>query len=332
MKYEKLPITKVELDKGNPRIAEYLRMYPKVSQESLYLALGAGEPGVSEGGTTFHSLKEAIRTNKGVIHPILVNRKKDGKYIAIEGNTRLAIYLDFHQDKVDGDWSSIPCIIYDDLSEAEVDAIRLQAHLVGVRAWDPYAKAKYLDDLRNRQHLTWNQIVDFCGGKKKEAEELIDAYRDIEKYYRPILEDDGQFDHTRFSAFVELQKSRIKESIFNAGFGLNDFSKWIKDRLISRLENVRRLPAILANSKSKEIFLSKGDKVAIAILDAVLIQGDQANFSLAQLAKTLAEKLRKISFEEIRKYKEDLAAPEPAALLDAKEELVTFFELIKNEE
>jgi len=332
MRYEKLSVTKIELDKANPRIAEYVKMYPKISQESLYLALGVGEPGMSEGGTTFHSLKEAIRTNKGVIHPILVNKRKDGSYIVIEGNTRLAIYLDFYNNKVEGDWSFIPCIIYDNLSDAEVDAIRLQAHLVGVRAWDPYAKAKYLHELRDRQHLTWNQIVDFCGGKKKEAEELVDAYKDIEAHYRPILEEDGQFDHTRFSAFVELQKPKIKESIFNAKFELRDFSSWVKDRLISRLENVRRLPAILGNKKAKEVFISKGDKAAMAVLDAALIQGDQSNFSLAQLAKTLAERLRKISFEEIRKYREDLAAPEPASLLDAKEELVTFFELIKNEE
>jgi hypothetical protein len=333
MKFENLPISKIELDKNNPRIAHVLRMYANVKQEDLYLALGVGEPGGSEAtGPSFHSLKEAIRTHKGVIHPILVNKISGGGYITIEGNTRLAIYHDFYRNKVEGDWSTIPCIVYENLSAAEVDAIRLQAHLVGVRAWAPYAKAKYLAYLRNCKHLTWNQIVDYCGGKKKEAEELIAAYDDMETYYRAILGDDSSFDETRFSAFVELQKPKIKESILTAGFNLKDFSKWVQNRIFSRLENVRRLPAILTDKKAKEAFLTKGDKMAVAILDAALVQADHSNLTLAQLARLLAERLRKINLEEIKKYKDDLSALEPAALLDAKEELVTLFNLIKSED
>jgi hypothetical protein len=332
MRFEKLPISQIELDKTNPRIAHWLKMYKEVTQEQLYLALGVAEPENLESGPSFYSLKEAIKTNKGVIHPILVNKKPGRKYLVIEGNTRLAIYIDFYKNKVQGDWSSIPCIIYDNLSDAEVDAIRLQAHLVGVRAWQPYAKAKYLKYLRDSEHLTWNQIVDYCGGKAKENAELIAAYDDMEQYYRGVLDDDSSFDETRFSAFVELQKPKIKESIINAGFNLTDFSKWVKDRTISRLENVRRLPSILSEKKAKEAFLTKGDKTAIAILDSALVQPDQANLTLMQLARLLAEKLRKISFEEIKEYKEDLSAPEPTALLDAKDELITFFNLIKSEE
>ena len=168
--------------------------------------------------------------------------------------------------------------------------------------------------------------------EKKEAEELIAAYDDMETYYRAILDDDSSFDETRFSAFVELQKPKIKESILTAGFNLKDFSKWVQNRIFSRLENVRRLPAILTDKKAKEAFLTKGDKMAVAILDAALVQADHSNLTLAQLARLLAERLRKINLEEIKKYKDDLSALEPAALLDAKEELVTLFNLIKSED
>jgi len=329
MKFAKLPISELELDVNNPRIAHWLKMYHEITQDNLYLALGVGDPSSSESGPSFHSLREAIKTNKGVIHPILVNKKQSGKYTVIEGNTRVAIYIDFKKNGTEGDWSSIPCIIYENLSGAEVDAIRLQAHLVGVRAWAPYAKAKYLAFLRDCEHLTWNQIVDYCGGKKKETEELVSAYRDMEKYYRQILEDDSSFDETRFSAFVELQKPKIKESIINAGFNLSDFSKWIHERYISRLENVRRLPVILGQKKAKEVFLSKGDKAAIAIIDATLIPAEPISLTIAQLAKNLAERLRKINLEDIRRYKEDLSASEPSALFEVKEELISLFELLK---
>ncbi|MCK9211871.1 MAG: ParB N-terminal domain-containing protein [Ignavibacteriaceae bacterium] len=332
MKYDRLPISQIELDKTNPRIAHWLKMYTDVSQEQLYLALGVAEPGSAEAGPSFFSLKEAIKTNNGVIHPILVNKKSNGKYMVIEGNTRLAIYMDFQKNKVDGDWTTIPCIIHENLSEAQVDAIRLQAHLVGVRQWQPYAKARYLKHLRDSEHLTWNQVVDYCGGKSKENQELIAAYEDMEQYYRKVLEDDSSFDETRFSAFVELQKPRIKEAIINSGNNLNDFSIWVRDRKISRLENVRRLPAILSDKRAKELFMTRGDKAALALIDSAIIQTDQSSLSLIQVAKLLSEKLRKINFEEITRYKEDASSPELEALLETKDELISFSNLIKGSE
>ena len=95
--------------------------------------------------------------------------------------------------------------MYDQLDEKDIDAIRLQAHLVGPRQWDPYSKAKYLNYLSNSEHLTTDQIIDFCGGQKSEVHRFIDAYNDMEDHYRPLLASDDQFDPTRFSAFVEMQ-------------------------------------------------------------------------------------------------------------------------------
>jgi hypothetical protein len=50
----------------------------------------------------------------------------------------------------------------------------------------------------------------------------------MEKYYRPLVTDD-EFDTTRFSGFVELQKPGIKEAITKGKFTLTDFSNWIKE-------------------------------------------------------------------------------------------------------
>lgn len=56
--------------------------------------------------------------------------------------------------------------------------------------------------------------------------ESINAYSEMETYYRPIIPDDGSFDTTRFSGFVELQKPGIKEAIAKAGFDVTHFSRW----------------------------------------------------------------------------------------------------------
>ena len=150
-------------------------------------------------------------------------------------------------------------MVYQQLPQQSIDAIRLQAHLVGTRAWDPFSKAKYLNMLQSVEYLSFNQIVDFCGGKKREVQNLISAYNDMEKYYRPILESDQDFDHTRFSAFVELQKSSIIEAIMSANFSKTDFAKWVHSgKFYPNLQTIRKLPQILQNEKAKTVFLQSG--------------------------------------------------------------------------
>jgi hypothetical protein len=151
-----------------------------------------------------------------------VNRL-DGRLVCIEGNTRVAIYRGFVEEKVAGDWTKIPAMVYTDLSEDRVDAIRLQVHLVGPRAWDPYSKGKYLHYLRT-QELQPFERIDFCGGNKREVQESIQAYADMEKYYRPLV-DEGKYDLTRFSGFVELQKPKVKEALFTHGFSIGNFAE-----------------------------------------------------------------------------------------------------------
>lgn len=333
MKFENLSISVLQLDKTNPRIARVVEMYQgDPPAEQIALALGVGESSVTEGAVTFHSLRESIKTHRGLIHPILVNKVSKGNYVVIEGNTRLAIFKEFHEARIEGKWDSIPCIIHENLSSAEINAIRLQAHLVGPREWDPYSKAKYLAHLRDNNLLTWNQIIDYCGGKRKEAQYYYDAYHDMEKYYRPILEDDTAFDPTRFSAFVELQKPRIKDSVINAGFTLEDFAKWVNNRNFTRLENVRRLPDLLGNKESKNLFLKDCDKEALKILDAPPADINLDKISLLQLARLLTERIRSIRFEDITKFQKDSSLPEPLALLDAKEALDDLFETISSNE
>jgi hypothetical protein len=235
--FEMVGISSIELDIDNPRIARVLEMYPSPTPDQIHLALGVNDSPVDGDpiGTTFYSLQQSIRTHGGIIHPIIVNREPTGRLVAIEGNTRVAIYKRFSDEDGGTNWNEIPAMVYEALDQAEIEAIRLQAHLVGPRSWDPYSKAKYLYRLRNQHHLTWNQIVDFCGGKQREAQEYVDAYQDMEKHYRPVLTSDGDFDQTRFSAFVELQKPRVKQAILAAGFNLTDFSKWVDQRRIHPL-------------------------------------------------------------------------------------------------
>src|ERR1039458_10456908 len=110
---ESVPVADIELDRTNPRIRKFLEMYPETpTVEQIYLALGAAGDDESESSTSFEKLKNSILTNGSIIQPIIVNRRKDGTLLCIEGNTRLALYKSFLQDNVKGNWSRIPALVY----------------------------------------------------------------------------------------------------------------------------------------------------------------------------------------------------------------------------
>ena len=149
MEYKLLDINEVELDINNPRIKQWLEIYKgeELTSEAISLALSASAGGAST--STYTTLKESIRVNQGIINPIIVNKYADGRLVVIEGNTRLQIYKEFADADPEGPWKKIIAIVYDQLPEEQIHAIRLQTHLVGPRDWDAFSKAKYLNQLSN---------------------------------------------------------------------------------------------------------------------------------------------------------------------------------------
>lgn len=317
--FENVAVADIELDQGNPRIRRFLEMYPNPSPEQIYLALGAGGEAAGEGGSSFDKLKNSILSSRGIVQPIIINRKA-GVPVCVEGNTRVAIYRSFIDEGVAGDWSHIPAMVYTDLPEDRIDAIRLQVHLVGPRAWDPYSKAKYLHYLRTQELQPFERIIDFCGGGKREVTESIQAFSDMERYYRPLV-DEGKYDLTRFSGFVEMQKPKVKEAIFAHGFSVGDFATWIHERKIDPLSTVRQVPAVLANPKAKQIFLKQGMKKAVDVLDRPENDVDLGHASIAQLARALGEAVRKIELNELREFRADPDHETVLAVYDALDEL-----------
>ena len=138
--YVELKIDEIELDKSNPRISNYLELYDEneMTSDTMALLLGTTTDACA-------SLRESIRENGGIVHPIIVNHFSDGRYVVIEGNTRLQIYRDFCKKGIPGNWNVIKSIVYENIDEETLHSIRLQAHLIGPREWDAYAKAKYLN-------------------------------------------------------------------------------------------------------------------------------------------------------------------------------------------
>lgn len=267
--YKQLSLEQIELDYENPRIARMLEMYGEgpIPPEAVALALGSSE-------ASYESLKSSILTNKGIINPIVVQKIDADKYKVIEGNTRVQIYKKFQEDAEEGSWDTISAIVYEEVDSATVHSIRLQAHLIGPRDWDAYSKGKYLYHLKHEALLPMHIIISYCGGKASEVKNMIQAYIDMEKYYRPLCTDD-YFNHKSYSAFVELQRKTIVDSLIGHKYSKDDFAKWIYDEKFDRLEDVRRLPSILNSRSAMEEFLKHGSKAAIKILAVEELTSDK---------------------------------------------------------
>jgi hypothetical protein len=302
---ELVPVADIELDRTNPRIRKFLEMYPEApTAEQMYLALGAAGDDEGESSTSFDKLRNSILTNGGIIHPVILNRRADGTLVCIEGNTRVALYKSFIEDKVAGNWTHIHALVHEQMDDNQADAIRLQVHLVGTRPWDPYSKAKYLYHLRTQALLPFSQIVDFCGGRQKDVLESINAYSDMEKYYRPLV-DEGNFDTSRFSGFVELQKPGVKEAVAKSGYTMTDFARWIHEQKLYPLYTVRSLHRILANPKAKDIFLKKDAKKAMEALDRPDLDKALVDANIDQLSQALSRAIYALPWTEAEKLRKD---------------------------
>lgn len=269
MEYKLLNINDVELDTNNPRIKQWLEIYKdeELTSEAISLALSASAGGAST--STYTTLKESIRVNKGIINPIIVNRYDDGRLVVIEGNTRLQIYKEFSEIDPEGPWKKIIAIVYDQLPEEQIHAIRLQTHLVGPRDWDAFSKAKYLNQLCNIDKLPMSMIISFCGGKKTEIQRLIDAYSDMLKFYFPAAaEHEMDPDPREFSKFSELQNTSVAQALMAHKYSKNDFAKWVINGNIDTALNVRKIPAIMANTRAREVFLKSNITEATKFLSA----------------------------------------------------------------
>ncbi len=320
--HSRIPVEQIELDESNPRIAHFLEHLERpYSAEQIFIALGAGGDEDGAGGPSFQKLKQSIITSGGIVQPVILRQTENNKYICIEGNTRVQLYKDFTASGREGDWTTISAIVHQHISEDEVHAIRLQAHLVGPRPWNPYSKAKYLVHLRNDDHFPLARLVDFCGGSERTVVESITAFEDMERYYRPLIESDEDFDTTRFSGFVELQKSGVKEAIIRAGFNLHDFAQWLIDGRIEKLAHVRWLQKILRDRRATEIFINSGIEEAIRQSDAPDLSKALQEANLASLLRAVTSALRRIEFGEVKKLKEDPASTTAQYLAESYEAL-----------
>ena len=304
--YAILNVSEVGFDTDNPRIKMALKKYgdDNITAERISFALRSSDSGTTT--ASFSQLKDSIHANHGIIQPITVVYKNE-RCVCIDGNTRLAIYKDFSKEDIGDDWNKIQVLILHDAKQRDIEAIRMSAHLVGAREWPAYEKARYLHYLYHKEFLEYSEMVALCGGNQREIQRQIDAFNDMNECYPDITTADTD----RFSGFVELQKTNIKDSIFEAGYVLQNFGDWIKNGNIRRLANVRQLPRVLQDAEATSVFVD-GEigsiEEAIKLVerkteDSMKVNKTKVNIenaSLQLLAQELSQKINNMPFTDLQ--------------------------------
>lgn len=305
--YRLIPTDQIDFDQENPRIKVALEKYgDRLDDQRIRFALQTATEG-SASASSYRSLKDSIRAARGISIPIVVWPNGD-RFVCVDGNTRLAIYHELHEESAPGEWTTINCLVLDDPDQRDIETIRVTAHLVGARDWPAYEKARYLHYLRNVEFMDYDELIARCGGNKTTITQQIDAYHDMNEFYRDVSSDDA-FKVDRFSGFVELQKTGIKDSIYSAGLDLHDFGRWIRDGQIYRLADVRKLPRVLADDEAKDTFVNGGirsieDAIAVAEanrqkdIHAPSADTTVANASMAMLAEALLQRIKALPRED----------------------------------
>ncbi len=251
-----LDIDEVQFDDENPRIRGALEKYgDKVTSERICFALQNNSENECSSSSSFRNLKISIKAHGGITERIKVV-ERDGSFVCIDGNRRLAIYRDFAQSESASNWKKIPSVLLRKATQLDIESIRVTSHLVGAHPWPVYEKAKFLSGVRCNNYMDYDELIALCGDSKSEVNRYIDAFDDMNQFYRDSVED-ADFKIDRFSGYVELQNQGVKEAIFEAGFDLEDFGNWISDGNIFSLADVRRLPKVLRDPEARDM-LRKG--------------------------------------------------------------------------
>jgi len=163
---EELPQEKLSFYVDNPRVYSVLNVIngEKPTQKEIE-ELMTNMDNVKQ-------LKLSIQSNGGLIDPVIV---RDGDFVVLEGNSRLAAYRLLN--KIDHDmWGKIKCkILPSDIDDASIFTLLGQYHIVGRKDWEPFEQASYLYRRHLETKLPIESMARELGITKGKAKNMIEV-------------------------------------------------------------------------------------------------------------------------------------------------------------
>lgn len=115
-------------------------------------------------------LKISIERNGGIIEPLYV---KDGDFIVLEGNSRLAACRALHRENPDI-CQKLPCrLLPNDIDDEAVFILLGQYHIIGRKDWEPFEQANYLYKRHQKTGMPIDAIADELGISAQKAQKYL---------------------------------------------------------------------------------------------------------------------------------------------------------------
>lgn len=289
-----LDIDKINLDPENPRIGYWSdnQIKKEFSQDEIAFAL-------REKSDDVNRLKLSIEIHEGIMNPIWIY-KKDGKFLVIDGNTRLEIFKDLRRKYPNKDnYKKIPCeILPENVGEKVKNFIRLMQHLRGINDWEVYERARMLYILWEKRGYTEEELQSQTKLNKSQIRRWIEAYKNMTEQFLP--EYGSQSDAlSKFSYFVEYENPKIKQGMEESELSMKDFCKWVGLSEIKRAQDVRNIKKIFEDKKTTEILVRRGYKCAIEELSVVKPEISSKLFEAIEEVLEGLKEMTRIEEEEI---------------------------------
>jgi hypothetical protein len=184
----------LQLDKQNPRLPESVQNsglnkiweHMKNSYDLDELALSMVENGYFEAEPMVAIPKDVEFSDKESESFDKFRENEDSKYIVVEGNRRLSTIQGLLNSKLKyevpdsflEEVKELPILLYPNRSD--VLAFLGVHHLLGVRKWNVYERAKFIVSLKRKKHMSIDSIQKAIGDRKNSARKIYVCYRLIE--------------------------------------------------------------------------------------------------------------------------------------------------------
>ena len=268
---EKYPVKKCEIEQNkllfypeNPRVYSVLNIDNNTPTQKEIEELMCKKDHVKR-------LKESIKSNGGLIDPIIV---RDGDFVVLEGNSRLAAYRMLSvQDPIK--WAKIKAMLLPkDIPDSAVFALIGQYHIIGRKDWEPYEQAGYLSRTLNKSNQTPELLANSLGISVADVKKLLSVYEYM------IEKNDNH--PSKWSYYEELLKNRRIKKAFNEVPELEEkIVNDIKNNKIKMAIDIRKLGDISkVNDKlSKKILkeIADGEQDIYSGYDIVAGSGKMDN-------------------------------------------------------
>jgi hypothetical protein len=248
VKEEEIPQASLKFYVDNPRVYSALRVSDdiKPDQSNIEKLMISMEH--------VKQLRLSIESNGGLIDPLIV---RDGDFVVLEGNSRLAAYRILCQ-KDPITWGKVKCLILpSDIDESSIFTLLGQYHIIGRKDWSPYEQAGYLYRRSKESKLSVDIMAKELGIKKGDAQRYLKVFS--------FMIETKDLEPTNWSYYDELLKNK---SINNATKShpelVNTLVLQIKNKEIQQASDIRKVGEIAKcpDKKAKKVLaeIASGQK------------------------------------------------------------------------